>query len=99
MAIEIKTERKNNSLVWIIIFVIVIALGFWVVKNFFQSEEVTTRPKAEEVLPSPVSQEVAQANLNVQSVLNNPVFQTLIPHITWPLPTVSLGRPNPFQPF
>jgi len=69
MAIEIKTERKNNSLVWIIIFVIVIAVGFWVVKNFFQSGEVTTRPKTEEVLPSPVSQEVAQANLNVQSVL------------------------------
>jgi len=99
MAIEIQTERKNNPLLWIIILVIILVIGFWVVKNFFQSGDVTIRPKAEEVLPSSVSQKVAQADLNVQGILNNPVFQTLTPHISWPLPTVTLGRPNPFQPF
>jgi len=99
MAIEIKQEKKGNPLIWIIIIVVVLAIGVWFVNNFLRPEEILQKPKIEDVLPSSASQQLIKANLNIDSILSNPIFQTLAPHITWPLASPALGRQNPFQPF
>ena len=99
MAIEIKREKQGNPLIWIIIIVVVLAIGFWFVKNFLRPEEILQKPKIEDVLPSAASQQLIKANLNIDSILSNQIFQTLAPHITWPLVSPTLGRQNPFQPF
>ena len=99
MAIEIKQEKKGNPLIWIIIIVVVLAIGVWVVRNFLKPEEILQKPKIEDVLPSSASQQLIKANLNIDSILSNQIFQTLVSHITWPLASPALGRHNPFQPF
>lgn len=99
MAIEIKQEKKGNPLIWIIIIIVVLAIGVWFVNNFLRPEEILQKPKTEDVLPSPISSEVMNAKLNINGILNNTIFQTLAPHITWPLASPALGRQNPFKPF
>jgi len=99
MAIEVRQEKKGNPLIWIIIIVVVLAIGFWFVENFLRPEEILQKPKIEDVLPSAASQELIKANLNIDSILSNQIFQTLAPHITWPLASPALGRQNPFKPF
>jgi flagellar basal body-associated protein FliL len=98
MAIEIKQEKKGSPLLWIIIIVVVLAIGFWFVTNFLRPEEIVQKPKIEDVLPSAASQELIKANLNIDSILSNQIFQTLAPHITWPLPSVQLGKQDIFKP-
>ncbi|MFA5392525.1 MAG: hypothetical protein WC306_02415 [Candidatus Paceibacterota bacterium] len=98
MAIEIQQGKKGNSLIWIIIIAIILVIGFWFVKNFLKPEEFLQKPKIEDVLPSLASQQLIQANLNIDSILSNQIFQTLTPHITWPLPSVQLGKQNIFKP-
>jgi flagellar basal body-associated protein FliL len=98
MAIEIKQEKKGSPLLWIIIIVVVLAIGFWFVTNFLRPEEIVQKPKIEDVLPSSASQELIKANLNIDSILSNQIFQTLAPHITWPLPSVQLGKQDIFKP-
>jgi hypothetical protein len=99
MAIEIQQDKKGNPIFWIIIILVILAIGFWVVQNFFKPSELFQKPKTEDVLPSPVSSEVMNAKLNINGVINNTIFQTLAPHITWPIASTALGRLNPFQPF
>jgi len=99
MAIEVQQEKKGNPLIWIIIIAVVLAIGVWFVKNFLRPEEILQKPKIEDVLPSSASQQLIKANLNIDSILSNQIFQTLAPHITWPLASSTLGRQNPFQPF
>jgi cytoskeletal protein RodZ len=99
MAIDVQQEKKGNPLIWIIIIIVVLVIGFWFVKNFLRPEEILQKPKIEDVLPSSASQQLIEANLNIDSILSNQIFQTLIPHITWPLVSSALGRQNPFQPF
>jgi hypothetical protein len=98
MAIEIKQEKKGSPLLWIIIIVVVLAISFWFVTNFLRPEEILQKPKIEDVLPSAASQELIKANLNIDSILSNQIFQTLAPHITWPLPSVQLGKQDIFKP-
>lgn len=97
MAIDIQQEKKGNPLIWIIIIIIVLIIGVWFVKNFLRPEELLQKPKIEDVLPSSASQQLIKANLNIDSILSNQIFQTLAPHITWPLVSPVLGRQNPFQ--
>jgi len=99
MAIDVQQEKKGNPLIWIIIIIVVLVIGFWFVKNFLRPEEILQKPKIEDVLPSSASQQLIKANLNIDSILSNQIFQTLTPHITWPLVSSALGRQNPFQPF
>ena len=99
MAIEVQQEKKGNPLIWIIIIAVVLAIGVWFVKNFLRPEEILQKPKIEDVLPSSASQQLIKANLNIDSILSNQIFQTLAPHITWPLVSPALGRQNPFKPF
>jgi len=99
MAIEIKQEKKGNPLIWIIILVVILGIGFWVVKTFLKPEEILSKPRMEDILPSPDSVRLNQADLNMSSILDNPIFQTLAPHISWPLPVSSLGHQNPFKQF
>ena len=98
MAIDVQQGKKGNPLIWIIIMVVVLAIGFWFVKNFLKPEEILQKPKIEDVLPSAASQELVKANLNIDSILSNQIFQTLAPHITWPLPSVQLGKQDIFRP-
>ncbi len=98
MAIEVQQEKKGNPLIWIIIIAVVLAIGFWFVKNFLRPEEILQKPKIEDVLPSSASQQLIKANLNIDSILGNQIFQTLAPHITWPLPSVQLGKQDIFKP-
>lgn len=98
MAIEVQQEKKGNPLIWIIIIAVVLAIGFWFVKNFLMPEEILQKPKIEDVLPSSASQQLIKANLNIDSILGNQIFQTLAPHITWPLPSVQLGKQDIFKP-
>ncbi|NMB92540.1 MAG: hypothetical protein GYA31_02895 [Parcubacteria group bacterium] len=99
MAIEIQPEKKSNPFIWIIILVVIVIIGVWGVKTFLKPEEILPTPKLEDVLPSPVSPEVMKADLQINRILDDPIFKTLAPHITWPLPAKELGRQNPFQPF
>jgi cytoskeletal protein RodZ len=99
MAIEIQQGKKGNPFIWIIIIIIFLIIGVWFVKNFLRPEEILQKPKIEDVLPSSASQQLIKANLNIDSILNNQIFQTLASHITWPLVSPALGRQNPFQSF
>lgn len=99
MAIEIQQRKKGNPLIWIIIILVVLIIGVWFVKNFLRPEEILQKPKIEDVLPSSASQQLIKANLNIDSILSNPIFQTLASHITWPLVSPVLGRQNPFKSF
>jgi hypothetical protein len=99
MAIEIQQNKRHNPIFGIIVAVVIIGVGFWFVKNFLRPSDLFQAPQPADVLPSPISQQLAKASLNINGILTDPVFQTLSAHITWPLPTSELGRSNPFQPF
>jgi len=96
MAIEIKTEKKFNFSLLFIIFLLAV-LG-WFVWNFLKPIKIAKKPRLEELLP-PASQELIQAQLDINKILNHPVFQGLVSHISWPINVPALGRQNPFQPF
>jgi len=99
MAIEIKQDKKGSPWLWIIILIVIFGLGIWLIKTFLKPEELLTKPKMEDILPTPSSQQLLDANLDMSGILTNPVFNTLAPHITWPLTVTQLGRQNPFQSF
>ena len=95
MAIQIQSQKKTNIGLIIAVVVLVLIAG-WLGWSFLKPVPINRKPSLQDVLPSssPVPSE-----LHVNKVLNSPVFQTLIPHITWPLSIPSLGRSNPFKPF
>jgi len=99
MAIEIKQEKKSSPWLRIIILIVILGFGIWLVKTFLKPEELLTKPKMENVLPTPSSQQLFNATLDMSGILTNQVFKTLAPHITWPLTVTQLGRQNPFQAF
>lgn len=99
MAIEIQQEKKSNPFIWIIILIVIVVIGIWGVKTFLKPEEILPKPSLKEILPSEVSQNVYDADLKIDRVLDNAIFKTLAPHISWPLPNKELGHSNPFQPY
>lgn len=99
MAIEIQQVNRGSPIPKILFIVVILVAGIWFVKNFLKPEEILPKPNLEDVLPSAASQDIIKANLNIDNILNNAIFQTLAPHISWPLASSDLGRQNPFQPF
>ena len=97
MAIEIKKQKKNNTLLYLFIILVLFLIG-WIGWSFFKPGEIFQKPDIEDLLPSS-SQELIKVKLDIGIVSNHPVFQTLISHITWPLDVPDLGRANPFKPF
>jgi len=97
MAIEIKKQKKNNTLLYLFIILVLFLIG-WIGWSFFKPGEIFQKPDIEDLLPSS-SQELIEAKLDIGIILNNSVFQTLGSHITWPLDIPDLGRANPFKPF
>ncbi len=95
MAIEIQKKKKGG--VSLLIILLVLVVGGWLLFNLIKKTEFT-QPKIEEVL-SPTSQEIITAQLDINKILNNPVFLSLTPHISWPLSLPQLGKTNPFLPF
>lgn len=97
MAIEIKKQKKNNILLYLLIVFILFLVG-WVGWSFLKPSKIFKTPEIKDLLP-PSSQELIGSKLDIGIILNHPVFQTLNPHITWPLDVPDLGRPNPFKAF
>ncbi len=97
MAIEIKKQKKNNILLYLLIILVLFLIG-WIGWGFFKPGEIFQKPDIEDLLP-PSSQELIEAKLDIGIISNHPVFQTLSPHITWPLDIPDLGRANPFKSF
>ena len=97
MAIEIKKQKKNNIFLYLVIILLLIIIG-WVGWSFFKPSDIFSKPDIEDLLPTS-SQELIGAKLNIGIVSNNPIFQTLNPHIAWPLDVPDLGRINPFKSF
>ncbi len=95
MAIEIKQQKKSNFGLWLAILILVLIAG-WLAWSFLKPVSLTKQFKIEDLIPS---SQLIPAQLDIKGVLNNPVFQTLTAHITWPLSVPPLGRSNPFQPF
>ena len=97
MAIEIKKQKKNNILLYLIAILFLIVIS-WIGWSFFKPNDIFSKPEIEDLLPSS-SQELIGAKLNIGIVSNKPIFQTLNPHIAWPLDVPDLGRINPFKSF
>ena len=97
MAIEIKKQKKNNALLYLVIILGLIMVS-WIGWNFLKPSRILKTPEIKDLLPSS-SQELIEAKLDIGIVSNHPVFQALIPHITWPLDVPDLGRADPFKPF
>ncbi len=97
MAIEIKKQKKNNILLYLLIILVLFLIG-WIGWSFFKSGEIFQKPDIEDLL-SPSSQEFIEAKLDIGIISNHSIFQTLSPHITWPLDIPDLGRANPFKSF
>ncbi|RLG15493.1 hypothetical protein DRN69_02930 [Candidatus Pacearchaeota archaeon] len=97
MAIEIKQQKKNNIFIYLVIILLLIMIG-WVGWSFFKPSKIFSEPDIEDLLPTS-SQELIEAKLDIEMVSNNPVFQTLNSHISWPLDIPDLGRVNPFKSF
>ncbi|MGB9680864.1 MAG: hypothetical protein ACPLXL_00655 [Minisyncoccia bacterium] len=95
MAIEIQKKKKGG--VSLLIILLVLVMGGWLLFNLIKKTEFI-QPKIEEVL-SPTSQEIITAQLDINKILNNPVFLSLTPHISLPLNLPQLGKTNPFLPF
>ena len=96
MAIQIQSRKKTNIGLIIAVVVLVVIAG-WLGWSFFKPIQPGKELNLQDVLPS--SSSLIPSELQLNKVLDNPVFQTLIPHITWPLSIPSLGRSNPFRPF
>jgi len=97
MAIEIKKQKKNNVLLYLVIILSLIMVS-WIGWNFLKPSRILKAPDAKDLLPSS-SQELIEAKLDIGMISNHPVFQALISHITWPLDVPDLGRANPFKSF
>ena len=97
MAIEIKQQKKNNIFIYLVIILLLIMIG-WVGWSFFKPSKIFSEPDIEDLLPTS-SQELIEAKLDIEMISNNPVFQTLNSHISWPLDVPDLGRVNPFKSF
>jgi len=97
MAIEIKKQKKNNILSYLLIILVLFLVG-WAGWSFLKPSKILKTPEIKDLLPSS-SQELIEAKLDIGIILNHPVFQTLNSHITWPLDVPDLGRPNPFKSF
>lgn len=97
MAITVQQTKKGGGISFIIILLILI-IGGWLAFNLLKRTESIIQPKLEELL-SPKSQEVISAQLDINKILNNPIFLSLTPHIKWPLDLPQLGKNNPFLPF
>jgi len=95
MAIEIKKQKRSNILSYFLIILVLFLIG-WIGWSFFKPGEIFQKPNIENLLPSS-SQELIEAKLDIGIILNDSVFQTLSPHITWPLDVPDLGRANPFK--
>lgn len=95
MAIQIQSQKKTNIGLIIAVIVLVILAG-WLGWSFFKPVKPSQGPNLQDVLPS---SSFIPSELHLNNVLNNPIFQTLTPHITWPLSIPVLGRSNPFKPF
>jgi len=97
MAIEIKKQKKKNILLYLLIILVLFLIG-WIGWGFFKPGEIFQESDIEDLLPAS-SQELIEAKLDIGIISNHPVFQTLSPHITWPLDIPDLGRANPFKVF
>jgi len=100
MAITPISEKQNLSQgpnLWWLWLILVLAIGCWLFWKFGQPVILTKEPKIEEILPAP-SRELLKADLNLEEIFNNPIFQNLVSHIEWPPSAVPLGKPNPFEP-
>ncbi|MFA5360770.1 MAG: hypothetical protein WC320_02270 [Candidatus Paceibacterota bacterium] len=97
MAIEVKQQKSSNLGSFLIIILVLIMIG-WLVWEFLKPSDFFKQPDIKDLLPAS-SQGLIEAELDINQVFNHPVFQTLSPHIVWPLEIPELGRPNPFKPF
>ena len=97
MAIEIKKQKKSNILSYLLIILVLFLIG-WIAWGFLRPGEIFQKRNIEDLLSSS-SQELIEAKLDIDMILNHPVFKTLSPHIIWPLDVPDLGRANPFKVF
>ncbi len=97
MAIEVKQQKQSNLGV-LLILILILVIGGWFAWNFLKPIEILQKPSIEDLLPGS-THDLTRIELNVNEVFNHPVFQTLFPHIAWPLEIPQLGRNNPFAPF
>jgi len=97
MAIEIK-QKKGGNFLSLIIIILILLIGGWFFYNLMRKAEFI-QLKIEDIL-SPSSQEIINAQLDINKILNNQIFLSLVPHLNWPLPLdIQLGKNNPFSPF
>lgn len=96
MAFEI--PKRKITFPWLVISLIIVAIVigvlFW---NLYKPVGYVEDPQAEELL-DPMAAQVQKARLNIDVVLNNPLFQRLQTSVSWPLILPELGRENPFVP-
>ena len=97
MAIEISQEKKFNWKLIIVILILVI-IGYLVWLFLQPSENILKKTNTTEVVP-PTTMQITNISLNINQILQNPIFTQLISHINLPLITPQTGRTNPFLPF
>ncbi|HVN26375.1 MAG TPA: hypothetical protein VMT99_01850 [Candidatus Paceibacterota bacterium] len=97
MAIVIEEEKKHSGLGavigWLIIVAILAAAIYYV---FFAAPELSIIPPSGTLS---IIEPITQSPPDINAILNNPVFKTLVPPPTQPVATTtgsSGGRPNPF---
>lgn len=98
MAIEVPKEKKKNSWLWLGALVLVLIAGYFLWKIFLPSVKLTTKSDVSQLV-GPTTEQVQRLDLNIDKIINNPIFQTLKSHLGAPLVTGPLGRSNPFIPF
>lgn len=96
MAIVVHEQRSGVNivriLIWLMILSVIGAVFYYI---FFK------KPALVEIVAPPNfqnTQELSKINLDPESVINTPAFQSLKQYITLPSPS-NFGRPNPFLPF
>ena len=96
MAFEI--PKKKITFPWLVISLIIVAIIigtlFW---SLYKPVDYAEDRQAAELL-DPMAAQVQRARLNIDVVLNNPLFQRLQTSVNWPLILPELGRENPFVP-
>lgn len=99
MAIEIQKSNKKSSFWGIfLIFLFLIAVVIIVLMRFFNLEDFITPLKEEEVLPTDISTKLYITTLNIDPIIQNPVFKSLVSHARWPMPLAPKGKVNIFRP-
>jgi len=98
MAIEVPKEKKNHSLLWLGIIILILVAAYFAWRLFFPSSKIISEPDMTKLV-GPTTQQVQKLELDINQVINHPVFQTLKSHLLSPLTTGPLGRTNPFLPF